>query len=701
MKEAIDYTSLKQNIRAIPGIYDKVEKGTLAVREEVVSIQAINPFAAHNSASRGLMQTGQFAQLEPPINPEPKIIQDGVTSQLKDNTWSCKVKEDCTVKAIITSKDNYNIEDIETIILITELLDGTLDIIQVPLYYSNISEFGFKYVRNASLLSNLTVGTYLSAGTILADTPGVVDNTYAYGINAEMKLVTDPDVGQDGIKVSLELMEKMAYKTYTKIEASYSNDRIPLNLYGTPTNYIALPKVGDTINSDSIVFALREINPNLVPPNIYNTMVPDTNYDECFYITTPTNVLTLNGKQMYNNKVVSVKVYKSATKKDFNLEARDNIDGVAEDLKQIYRRVITTYERSKADKKITPRLSNFLTEAYAVASTDIKSELRYRNDAFTTRVEIVIETTVIPGIGSKLSCAHGGKGIVIKVVPKAELGADICMDPTSLPGRTNPGRIIEMKFNAASRNAKEIIVHDYHVNGLVSAFGLLVDFLSYFDTEQHLVYKYAYENRDSPSILTLMKETLEEITNKELYLYYKISSRKKAAKVLRSLNGTMWEVKKRPILINGKMTKKGIVIAPLYIILLAKTANHYLSSSSPYLNHYNIPVKPPAYMKTRRPNSNTPTKLAGETENRVLFTNTNNPEYARTLLSRNTNIESHKKIYKTFLTHPTPSNIDFIETRDENGKLPDGGPLAITKSVLRTMGIGTTTVIEKGEHEKY
>ena len=43
----------------------------------------------------------------------------------------------------------------------------------------------------------------------------------------------------------------------------------------------------------------------------------------------------------------------------------------------------------------------------AISSTDIKSELRYRNESFITRVEIVVETTVIPGVGSKQSDLNG------------------------------------------------------------------------------------------------------------------------------------------------------------------------------------------------------------------------------------------------------------------------------------------------------
>ena len=120
-----------------------------------------------------------------------------------------------------------------------------------------------------------------------------------------------------------------------------------------------------------------------------------------------------------------------------------------------------------------------------------------------------------------------GKGIVVNVLPRAILGADICMDPTSLPGRTNPGRVYEMYFNGSSRNAKEIITHDFTANGLESAFTLLVDFLSHYDTEQHAGYKHVLDkSKTDNSLLVVMKEVIDEIISKELYIYYKINSKK-------------------------------------------------------------------------------------------------------------------------------------------------------------------------------
>lgn len=398
---------MQYKIEDFPNIKDKIDTSPLAIREELVSIQAINPFANHNSASRGLMQTGQFAQLAVITNPEPKIIQEGITSQLKDNTWKCIVKENCTIQSIITSKNNHDIENIETIYLIVELPNGTLDIIDVPLYFS-ISEFGFRYKRNIELLSSLVVGSKLLEGTILAETPGVVDGTYAYGINADMKLVTDPDVGQDGVKVSFELMEKMAHRVYHKLEASFDSDKILLNAYGDIDNYVALPKVGETINPDGIVFALRQLSNEDVPPNKYNTNIIDPVYDECYYINSPTKAIRFHGTEIYNNKVVSVKVYRSPVKKDLNKHSKEDIEVHVDDMKQVYRRLIQTCDKNKTHNGFTPKLSKYLVEAIAIANPDnAKVELRHRNDAFTTRVEVVVETTVIPNLGSKVTDLHG------------------------------------------------------------------------------------------------------------------------------------------------------------------------------------------------------------------------------------------------------------------------------------------------------
>ena len=667
---------------------EALDTNNLAIREEFVSLSAMNPFSNHNSAPRGTMMLGQFSQLVALINPKPKIIQTGIEAQLSENTFKCLVEKDCIVKAIITTNDNYNIQDTEIIYLIVEDVDGKLDVIDIPLYQA-ISDFGFRYKRNIDIISDLYVGSKLKAGTVLADAPGNVNGIYSYGINADIMLITDPATGQDGVIASQELMESMAYNMYYKIEANWDESKIALNSYGNLNNYKPFPEPGDSVNEEGFVLALRTIEEDDIPSSIYDCMVADPIYDECYYVD-PTKVLKLqDGSKIINNKVISTKVYRSEVKKDNSVLGKEYINHNVQKLKSVYNKLIKVYEGS-VNKTLTPALHRLLVDAYAIANpNNDKVELRHRNDAFTTRVEIVIEYTVIPGIGSKLSDSHGAKGIIVDVRPREVMGCDIIMDPTSLPGRMNPGRIIETYFNGSSRNAREILTHYYHQHGLVPTFTKLLDFLKMYHTEQYFIYKDALDNNN----ITDMEKEFHTIMEKELYLYYKISSRKKAISIIRDLEKSEWYLPKRKIIIDGKETKKAINVYPVYAFLIAKTSDSYNSCASPYLNHYGLPVKPPNNIKALKPWANTPTKNIGETEFRVLVTNTEDPTFVAELADRSSNIETHKIVYGNILRSEQPTNIDKIVDRDVH-PYGEGASLTLFNDILETMGIKTVYVDE-------
>ena len=271
------------------------------------------------------------------------------------------------------------------------------------------------------------------------------------------------------------------------------------------------------------------------------------------------------------------------------------------------------------------------------------------------------------------------------------MGCDIIMDPTSLPGRMNPGRIIETYFNGSSRNAKEILTHFYHQHGLIPTFTKLVEFLKIYHTEQYYIYKEALDNND----IVNMEKAMHTILEKEMYLYYKISSKKKAISIIRDLEKSEWYLPKRKIIIDGKESKKAINVYPVYAFLIAKTSDSYLSCASPYLNHYGLPVKPPSNIKTLKPWSNTPTKNIGETEFRVLVTNTEDPTFVAELADRSSNIDTHKLVYGNILRSEQPTNIERVVDRDLH-PYGQGASLTLFNDILETMGI-KTVYAEEGE----
>ncbi len=110
----------------------------------------------------------------------------------------------------------------------------------------------------------------------------------------------------------------------------------------------------------------------------------------------------------------------------------------------------------------------------------------------------------------------------------------------------------------------------------------------YSDEEKNWAFEFSdyYKNfldksKTDNSLLVVMKEVIDEIISKELYIYYKINSRKSSALIVKSLEASRWGIRKKTVLIDGVMSKKPITISRLYIILLAKSPDSYLSTASP------------------------------------------------------------------------------------------------------------------------
>ena len=60
------------------------------------------------------------------------------------------------------------------------------------------------------------------------------------------------------------------------------------------------------------------------------------------------------------------------------------------------------------------------------------------------------------------------------------------------------------------------------------------------------------------------------------------------------------------------------------------------------------------------------------------------------------------KICYTLLSHKTPTNIEYIDTKNPDGTIPDGNPLIIGKNIMKNIGIKfvTTNELEDDEDKK-
>ena len=264
--------------------------------------------------------------------------------------------------------------------------------------------------------------------------------------------------------------------------------------------------------------------------------------------------------------------------------------------------------------------------------------------------------------------------------------SDIIMDPTSIPGRMNAGRLYESYFGTASRNAKRIVMEDLGVSleeasdkDINKAFNSVLEFVSILDNEQYATYKEVKSIEDKTLIL-------EDIIENEFYIYYKISSKKKSHAIIKDMEQTRFKVPRERVMIDGKLTKHGITIGTLYVMLLNKISEGYLASASASVNHFGIPVRVNTSTKTGLPFTNNPTKIISETESRLYRSYAKSPVLAAELKDRASSISSHSTVYGNILRAKTPTNMDTAIDRTIHPYGTDNS-LNLLKDIFNSTGI--------------
>lgn len=261
---------------------------------------------------------------------------------------------------------------------------------------------------------------------------------------------------------------------------------------------------------------------------------------------------------------------------------------------------------------------------------------------------------------------------------------DIVMDPTSIISRMNIGRCLEIYFNASSRVARDMVrdILKKNPKDKQKAWTIVLEFLSIIDTEQYQAYKGATEEE--------IDEILQEIQEKELYVMYRVSSKKPSYLIVNDLENSKFKAPRGPINIpNGQkimVTKSAATLAPLYTIVLSKTADDSLSStSSAKFNHYGFPITVGSSAKNGLPWKNNPTRILSETEVR-LYRAYGGTELIVNLKDRANSIETHKLMHYNILKSEHPG---FEKTLVDRTQHPYGGDVAlkILKTIFNVAGI--------------
>lgn len=379
---------------------------------ELMSICGLNPWHQHDSSARVAMFTSHVGQMLQIKGATERTFQTGMEAEYGKYTFNVKMPCDGKIVKIIEryradlSEDSIK-ENPQTIVIYEDDDTKVLGFFSLAGYCSNHQYFGFRYVEKDGI-RQLRQGQFIKKGTVFLDSPAIgEDGGYKYGIQANVAMMTHPAVAEDGILISDEFAQKLQFHTYETRVIEWGSEQFALNLYGTTDNYKAFPEIGDPVRPDGILMALRSCDPGImagIEQNIYDSMVVNHTFDDTVYANGP------------GGRVVDIKVHHDLNNSNFSEKNMDKQVQRYDSVRRVFYQSIVTFYNSMKKLRgealhMTPELHNLVVQALAVVNEGpghTRVTKLYRKAPLDIyRVEIVIEYTVTPGVGFKLTGNHG------------------------------------------------------------------------------------------------------------------------------------------------------------------------------------------------------------------------------------------------------------------------------------------------------
>lgn len=705
----------------------KIVKNEL--HRELLSSSALNPWYAHTSSPRGAMFTGNLGQFLAVTGATKRFQQAGVEREFAKTTFKLAFQCDAEVIRSIPRYPKMVGPDVirdnpQTVVVYENFHTKEVDILNLVRYHSSHQHFGFRFKYDQDVLDSIQPGETFRAGTKVAGSPLVdEDGDYMYGLETNVAFMSDVATIEDGIKVSDAYLDRIIPTSYEKRIINFGNSRFPINLYGNPNKYQPFPDIGDRIQSDGLLAALREHDDLL---NVVN-MTPSALCD-CDYIYDYKHYAEPDAK------VVDIKVSRNV-----NLNIPPMPVGMEHQLLKyyeadnaFYRKIVDTYieqfRKRGNNLKITPAFQRLMVEAIHRVGQEyhsrgmwpkglrfdaFKVDENYRNvplDAW--RIEITYERQNKPNVGFKITDTHGGKGVICRVVPEEDMPIDengnrveVIMDDLSTTRRLNPGRFYEQYVNACSRDVANRVREAFQLSTdpktpptKNEAYNAILASPPDFVVRQ-LEYVLSYYAEVSPKMQEVMGRLMDRDANagvehlvsimaKGIYLYVPADNPIDRPEMIRQLSQN-FPARKTPVTfraLDGRMVKtvKPVLIGSMYFMVLEKTAEDWSAVSSAKLQHYGTTARLTNQDKNSAPGRQQVTKTIGEAEDRLLAA-TIGGENVADIMDAHNNPRAHKAMQRAILTAEHPTNIDEVLNREE---IPKGGhrPLSYVRHLFECAG---------------
>lgn len=692
---------------------------------EIAAVNGYYSYAGNVSGSRQQMMGGNLTQNNVIFKPTRKYHRSGLENEYSKGCWFLEFENDAIVHEVIprfTSRvygDRFDLNPLD-IVIIEDAETNKLDYISLPRYHSIHQQYGFSYVYDQGVYSNVAKGARFKGGTKIARSPGVTeDGEWMAGRQLNVAVVTTPAGIEDGIMIRSGAADWLRARGIERRTGSCGRRHYPINLYGKPGEYKILPDIGEYVDPNGLLFATRPFDDALDPVYMMENRLkaPIYNVDRTIFCQPQARSME-TGRSVGEEegprraRVIDIKVYHNDhVKTDLPPFMTEQLQKYWEADRRFYLQIIKTCLGRAGirgwdglEDRVSRKLNKLITYGIGVAGDLLIQEgLRYPGDKKDLQLpktfrgepldawqwEVVFEYLSPVGIGPKLTPLDGSKGVITRVVPDEDMFtdengvvADIAIIPSSTVNRMNPGRGHEQLIGAASRDC---------IKNIRSALGLdETEVYEFVFLEEHLGklplkdlkaqfdYLFGHYKIIAPNIYAKKQEMeedkdgwwLDHLTHvifdgNEPYgtfIQNELGSIEDYSKMIHELSTGEYRPRITPVTykdLGGKVrtTKKPVLIGPMYVLALEKTATDYNGVSVSRVNHFGISARLSGADKHLAPVREAGSNHSGESETRNMGKSVGG-EVIATLADLNNSPESAKATAKRILSHPTPSNMD-------------------------------------------
>lgn len=267
-------------------------------------------------------------------------------------------------------------------------------------------DFGFNYVFTSDYY-RLKEFEYYQKGTVLARSPIVTDSgDYKYGIEAQVAMMSIPNIIEDGVVIHEEFARRLATKGYGTRTVSWGANAIPVNVYGDPNDpnsYKPFPDIGEYVKPSGLLFATRSVDEISAVSLLSRKALTEVDFFD-----KPVHAIP-------GAKIIDVIVYKGNRSKTHLCAPMDNqLRYYYDKTFRFYKSVIEEYYRLRRqygdNLVLSPEFSNLVVKAEVYTKLDQNTHITpcyQKRPLDEWMVEIVFEYDIIPTIGFKLTGMHG------------------------------------------------------------------------------------------------------------------------------------------------------------------------------------------------------------------------------------------------------------------------------------------------------